>query len=377
MNLLKSFKVIICVVVLATVLTGCMNRVNLKDLMVIEGMGIDNVDDKTQLTIQSLNVGMSTSTEKPQGNITINTTEQGDTIVDAISNLSKAVSKELFFGQNKIILFSREVCETDFKAKIDYFLRSSDSRDDVAICMVDGDAKQILENSENDTHVPVENLVHLINNGQNTGNSFYLTTEDLLNASSDKTTDIHLPVVKERSDNDNAELSGIAIFNNDKLAYILDDDETLGFMLITGKVKNCFIEFENEKLGKVGVEITSPKAVKKVQIINGSVNFDVNLKGNLMINEVEKGVANSLTKQDDEDILEQAESELTNLCKKAFEACQKYNSDSLRVGEYLAKDCPKSYEILSDDWDYYFKTVTFSSSADLKLKKISDNTHLD
>lgn len=374
---MKSFKIMICLMLICSLFTGCMNQTNLKNLIVIEGIGIDNTKDGVQLTVQSLNPGMSTGTEKPEGNMTINTIEQGKTIVEAVSNLNKAMSKELFFGHNKIIVFSRDVCETDLNYKLDYFLRSSDARADVAVCMADGDARTVLENTENEAHVPVENLVYLIGNGQKMGTSIYITTNDLLNSYSDKTTDMYMPVVKERADRDNVELSGIAIFNKDKLSYVLDNDETLGFMFITGKIKNCYLEFTDEDLGNVGVEVIPSKVKKSVEIVDGKVVFNVKVDGSVMINEVEKGVANVLKEDCLNTVCEKTEEKIAYLCTKAFDACQKYDSDALRIGEFLAKDSPKSYEQLSDDWDQYFKTVSISVDSKMKLKKISDNTQIE
>ena len=65
------------------------------------------------------------------------------------------------------------------------------------------------------------------------------------------------------------------------------------------------------------------------------------------------------------------------LINSLLTACQEHDSDSIRVGEYLAKDSPESYELLSDDWNKYFKTVSFSVKSDINLKKISDNTQIE
>lgn len=377
---MKNFnllKITLCIVLICSVFSGCMNQTNLKNLIVIEGVGIDNADDGVQLTVQSLNPGKSTGVEKPEGNMTINTVEKGKTIVEAISNLNKAMSKELFFGHNKIIVFSREVCETDLDNKLDYFLRSSDARADVAVCMSDSDAKKVLENTEDEAHVPVENMVYLISNGQKMGTSIYVTTNELLNLYSDKTTDMYLPVLKERADKDNVELSGIGIFNHNKLSYVLDDEETLGFMFISGKIRNCYLEVYDEKLGGIGIEVIPKKVKKNIDIVNGNVVFNVDVKGHLMINELEKGIANTLKEEDLKLICSKTEEKISYLCNRAFSACQKYESDALRVGEYLAKDSPESYKLLSDEWDEYFKTVSIAVKSDIKLKKISDNTQIE
>lgn len=377
MSLSKIFKLIMCVVLLSAIFSGCMRETNLKDLTVIEGIAINDDGNEVEISIQSLNVATSTGTEKPQGNMTVITTEKGDSIVSAITNLSKSVSKELFFGQNKMILFSREVCENNFENKLDYILRFTQSRADVLVCMVDGDVKEVIKNSEDDSHVPIENLVYLISNGEKSGNSVLVSTNDLLNAYADKTSDIYLPVVKERFDKDNSELSGIAIFSDGKLSYVLNEDETLGFSIINNELKNCLLELDDEKLGIIGIQLSSPRVKKSVSYSENGLVFNVDICGDIIINEIENGVENRLNRQDVERITDLAEKEVCTLVTKAFKGCKAHNSDVLRVGEYLARDYPKLYNELSANWIESYNGIAISPSARLKITKISDNIQLE
>lgn len=376
MNLLKSFKVIACIVILVFMLTGCMNTVHLKDQLIVEGIGIDAKGEEVNLIVQTLKLGAAAGDETPQGNRTYNTEGSGESIMDAVSSLSKSLSKKLFFGQNKIIVFSREVAETDFDKKLDYFLRSQNSRIDVAVCVSDTAAKDIIESEEKDSGVPCENMVYLLKNGQDTGVITYITVNELLNMYSDKTSDIYLPVVEKKKENDNIQIKGIGLFSDDKLAYVTNDDETMGFLFMCNKIKTCTIEFEDEELGKVGVKITSPKAKKHIEIVDGNINFVVDIKAKLMIDEVEKGIITSLDKEKLDRICSGADEKINQLCTQAFMACRNNKCDALRIGEYLAKDSPKSYDKLSDEWDTYFQTVNFSVNTDASLKNISDNTQL-
>lgn len=377
MSLLKSFKLIACIVMIAAMLSGCVNTVHLKDLMIVEGMGVEMQDDNVNVIIQTLKLGAAAGSETPQGNRTYNTEGEGNTIVDAVSGLSKSVSKKLFFGQNKLIVFSRDIAENDFEEKLDYFLRSSDSRIDVAVCLSDKSAKQIIESKENDAGVPSENIVYLLKNGEEAGLSAYVTMGDLMNMASDKTSDVYLAVLEKKEDQDNVQTKGLGLFNKQKLAYVTNDDETMGFLLIADKIKTCSIEFEDEELGKVSVKIFNPKVEKEVYVSDGNIIFSVNIRSQLMIDEVEKGMITSLDDDKLKRICSKADEELERLCINAFFVCRDNGSDSLRVGEYLARDCPKVYENVSDEWDVYFKHVGLSVNADTSLKKISDNTQLD
>lgn len=377
MNLLKSFKVIACVVLIAAMLSGCMNTVHLKDLLIVEGMGIETKDDKINVIIQTLKLGAASSTEPPEGNRTYNTEEDGDTIVDAVSNLTQSVSKKLFFGQNKIIVFSREIAEANFKENLDYFLRSPDSRIDVAVCIADKSSKDIIESKENDAGVPCENMVYLLKNGQDAGVSAYVSVSELLNMASDKTSDIYLPILKKEKEKNNVETNGIGLFSNDRLVDVTNDDETMGFLMLSGKIKECMIEFNDEQIGRVGVRISSPKIKKRIDIVDGNINFIVDIDCQIMIDEIEKGIITKLTEQNLESICSKAGGEIKRLCTDGFNACRENNSDALRIGEYLAKDSPESYNKVADEWDTYFKTVNMYISANAHMKKITDNSQLN
>lgn len=374
---MKSFKIIICVLIISLTFTGCMNSVHLKDMMVVEGLGVDVADDEISVSVQTLNASEASSGESMQGNMTVVTAEKGNTVYHAISNLGNYLSKKIFFGQNKLIVFSRDLAETQFDVNIDYFLRSSDSRPDVAVCLSDSKAQDIIESKENDTHVPIEDVVYLIKNGQDSGKSMYITVGEFLNIYYDKTSDISIPMLEMDDETKNAKLKGIGIFNKDKLVYVTNDNETKGYTFIKGKIKTTSIEFEDKDLGKIVVDILNPKVKNRTEIRDGKVIFITEIKAELMINEMENGILISLDKEKMERIRRLACDKVEILCRKSFYACQNHGSDVFRVGEYLAKDNPKSYELVSEQWDDYFPTVEYEVSADIALKKISDNTQLD
>lgn len=361
-----------------TLFSGCMNTQHLKDLIIVEGMGIDSEKDGVKVYVQTLNVAINSTSESLEGNMTIVTDRSGKSILDAVTNLSKTLSKKLFFGQNKLIIFGRDAAESDFEKRLDYFLRSSDSRADVAVCISDTTAKDIIESKENNALVPCENILYLLKNGEGTGLSAYVDTNELLNLYTDKTSDIYLPVIERPDKKESVSVKGIGLFDgNNKMTYVTDDEETMGFLIISDKIKSGIIEVEDEKLGKIGVDITDIKVKKKAEISDGAPKFNVKVYSEVMINEIEKGVVTKLDEKELDKISRLVEKKINSICEKTFKACQENNSDSIRVGEYLAKDRPESYELLKDNWDYYFQTVKFSCNSDVSFKKISDNTQLE
>lgn len=376
-SLLKIIKIISVPLICLLLMSGCMNKTNLKDIVVVEGMAIDKNEDessKIELTVQTLNVAKNASNgEAPSGNMTLNISDNGNTIVDAASLMSKKLSKKLFYGQTKLIVFSKEMAKEGLADDFDYFLRSSRARSDLAVCISADKAKNILESSENDSRVPSENLLYLMKNGEQAGVSAYVTTSRLLNQFEDKVADCYLPVLKPDKDNKNVQAQGIAVFNGDKLSYILNDDETMGFLLISNLAHKCTLEFDDAHFGKVGVEISNIKVKNRADVKNSNIVFSTDLSASLIINEVEKGAVTKLDSKAEENICHEAEQYVQKLCSNSFYACQNAKSDCLRVGEYVAKDLPVTYKACETDWKDYYSSVDYSSSVKMELKKLSDN----
>lgn len=374
---MKSFKIIVCIILVCSLFAGCTNNNHLNNLAIVEGMGIDNEGPEVRVSVQTLNVTVNSSAQNLKGNITLNSEGVGDSVFDAVNEISKTVSKEIFFGQNKLIIFGRKTAEENFTQKLDYFLRSPEARPDVAVCLSETTAKDIIESKENDALVPCENILKLIKKSESAGFCAYIDANEILNLYRDKTSDIYMPVIERKDKKKSVSVKGIGLFSKNKLKYVTNDRESMGFLLINGKIKNANIEIEDKKLGKIGINITKTNVKNKVKIKDGRVNFISDITAEIIINEIEKGVSNQIKEEKLEKVKQLVEKKLNSLCIAAFEACRNNGSDSLRVGEYLAMSSPESYNLLKNDWDYYFKTVNYSVKSKANLKKVTDNTQVD
>ena len=103
MNLSKCIKIFFSLFLCFLLFTGCTGNRHLKDLFIVEGLGIDYYDNNLSVTLQGLKVNVSNASDTPLGNMVVNTSASGTTVSYAINNITKAVSKRAFFGHNKII----------------------------------------------------------------------------------------------------------------------------------------------------------------------------------------------------------------------------------------------------------------------------------
>ena len=375
MNLSKCIKIFFSLFLCFLLFTGCTGSRHLKDLFIVEGLGIDYYDNNLSVTLQGLKVNVSNASDTPLGNMVVNTSASGTTVSNAINNIAKAVSKRAFFGHNKIIVLSKELAQNDIKNYIDYFLRSEDSRADVAICVSNEKAKFILESKENDANVPSENILFLINNNEETGQSILVNENEFLMLYEDKYSDIYLPVIERKDDESTVKSAGIALFSDNRLAYITNDIETKGFVILNNKAKDVLIQISDEKFGKIDVKLSNIKCKKSASIVENKAYFNVEINADIILGEIEKGTQNKLSKKDNKRLCALVEKACNEMISETYNACIYAKSNALRIGKFIARDCPEYYEKHLSDSNGGFQEAELNVNSYINLEKISDTAN--
>ena len=371
---MKSFKIIISILLISLLFTGCSGAaVNLKELSIVEGMGIDMREDEVVIIVQTLNLSKEGfGAEALSGNITMNSEGRGRTISEAIANVKESLSKELFFGQNRLIVFGMELAKSYIDKNLDYLLRSADSRMDLQVCIAENEAAEIMESKENDALVPSESITSLLKLGEKSGFAVDVTTNELLSVYLDKTSDMYLPVIRagERS----TSVVGVAVYNGNELAKVLDGDATYGFLFLSNKISYGVLNIESEEMGKIGLNIISSLTKTRAGVENGEVVLHADIKTQLMLDAVESGLVNTMTREQLYEIKELAERLISLYCQNAFFDCTRSKSDCLRIGESLAMFSPNDYAKLSDDWETALSTAVLDLNVNCEFKKINENS---
>lgn len=358
---------------IAMSLCGCMNKQMLRDLAVVEGMGIDKKGTQVQISVQTLNLAKEgNGSEALSGNITMNSSEHGSTISEAISKLSKDLSRKLFLGQNKMTVFSRELAEAGMEDNLDYLIRSSDSRPDVLLCVSDGAAQDVLKSKENDALVPAENMVRLLKNGERSGMGACVTVNETLKRCASPTSDFYLPLLK--ADKEHVSFAGLALFDDSKMTGVADSKETFGILLMNGKIKDGLLNLYDEEFGHIGVEIVSCKVKPKTVVENGSVVFRADFKLDIMLDEMENGYVSTIDNKTIEKIEQLSQNQVNELCAAAYSKLRSCKCDGIKAGEYLARSDKDAYAARKDDWDTHFSQSRLQVTAKCKLTKINDNS---
>lgn len=366
------FKTIAALLLIMLLLCGCVQTEHLSDISIVEGMSVEQNGSVYVVTVQTLNLAKNgNAAEGISGNVTMNISGRGDNISLAIDNAAEGLSKKLFFGQNRIVILGGDIADTACEACLDFFIRSSNSQPDVALCISQGNPAEVLENEEHDALVPAQALSKMLKNGQENGFAAYVTASELANLYLDETSDFYLPIVE--LDGDNTYSSKTAVFSGTHRAAVLDKNETLGFLIIKNKVRGGVLTVEDGELGRVSFEIASSRANTKAQLADGRPVLYADIKLKLVINEIEKGAENKTSEEDVLRLEREAQALVAEYCRSAFNSCTQNGSDALQIGKHIARHSNSQYNEIKNGWHNLLPFANLEINVKCSCEKINDN----
>lgn len=369
---MKKAKLIILPALICLLLSGCGGR-SISDYTIVQGVGIDSLYDKTIVSLQYLNLATSTgATDSLGDNITTVVNGESVNISDAIFSASKALSQEIFFGQNKLIVFGSSFIRDDISLGLDYLLRSVDSRPDVIVAASTSTADSIIKSHQRKARIPSESIYNLVETGEKNGIGVRVTVNDILRLYSSETSDIYMPVL--RAGKDSVSCVGIAVFSNEKYAITLDDDRSLAFLLALGRVEDASLVLHDKKLGNIGIEITSQSAKKYVTIDDSKPVFHCKIKAKIILDDVQNDTTVTVSDDSINRIEKLCEAKIKSDLLSTLKICANAKSDPLEIGKYLAIESQASYNLLKDDWHDYLDDIGFDVTADVKLTEINNSS---
>lgn len=372
---LKSFKIIVCIIMIALCLSGCMSHEHLSDLTIVQGVGIDEDKGETKISLQYLNLSKSGGTnESLQGNITYVASGKSINISDAVAATSKSLSKSIFFGQNKVLVFGGDYAKKHLVQGMDYLLRSVNSRPDVLVAMSENEASKIIENKERGARIPAQNIYDLLIVGESNGLGASVTVNDLLNLYSDETSDVYMPVLT--ANKENVSCKGIGIFSEEQYVYTLNEFETFGFLFVNNNIKGGLVTAFSDELGRVGVEIINSTVKNKAVVRDGRITFCCNVCVELVLDEVEKGITTSVTQDRIKEIEKLVNRKIENMCSSAIRVCFEHKSDPFMFGRYVSKADSKYYSSIKNNWRNILPQIQVDIKVNSTLEKVNDNSSL-
>lgn len=378
---MKSFKIIVCLLAAALCLSGCSEATRrLDEQEIVQGAAIDKEADRVRITLQAFDlVREGSGSDSLNGNLTYNINGAGRDISTAVSDASAKTGRKIFLGQNKLLVLSRALAESDFEKSLDYLLRGIHARADVLVALAEKDAAGILACTQNDALVPAQSIADTLQAANDEGLCPAVNIRDLMNAYASATDDVLLPVLKADGSGENRQctVSGTAVFRGSTLQRVLDKNESRALLLLRQSLQSGNFSFQTNDYGRISLELVRSSPKQTVAWQNGQLHVRFTVKCRFTVSEVEKGLVTSIGQKEIQALEAQTDRLLEAMCRQACRQTYANGCDVLLTGRRLSRSDAAAYRSLCENWPAVLRGAAYSVQVKSEIILLGDNATRD
>lgn len=271
-------KKLLLLIIIIFSLTGCYDNIELTDLAIISGIGIDYEDDKYKVTYEIL------SNTKTLENTTLKSntvTGSGKSISEAFINASYKTGNKAYFAHLKIVVLGEEVVNGHIEGITDYLLRDINIRDEFKVVVAkDTTPAEILKHNTENLPVVSEFLMKLLQNEKYNDNLVIdQNFEDIVKKLSSENYDVILNTITIKN-KDIAMDNSIILKSTNYQTTLSKKDSSLYNMLTTNTLA---IDFEKKYDDKV-FTINVNNSDTSIEVTKDKIKISTELEAEVLEN---------------------------------------------------------------------------------------------
>lgn len=360
------------IILILLLTSGCWNYQELNEYAIVTGMAVDIEDNKYKISFLIAN-GNKNENEQTKTSII---TGHGDSIYDAIKDISLMSPKELYISHLSVVIISEELAQKGISNLIDFLLREPQSHQNFYLLITkDDNPDDVLSILSPLAEYPSQNITSNVS-----------TSEELQAKVSDANFNLFIskffetgfePIMNsiivvgnsdlgEKPDSLDkpkqdayTKLDTISLFKGDKLVAWSNKEESIGINMVLGEITNLYFTINykdgyfvtNSNDYKVKYDLTKDKIIinasAKGDIIE--INCNIDIEDDKVIKDLEKKV----------------EIKMKEHIESAIKLAKKYQTDIFGFGNMYYKKYPKEYNKIKS-WNEEFTNIEIEVITDFK-----------
>ena len=220
---------------------------------------------------------------------------EGNTLLEAMRNMISISTQKLYLGHCRVLIIGEDIAKEGLNPILDLMLSHHEIRIDTDLVIAKGKtAYEIIKQKPVVSPVPSYAIMNLLNNNerywsQSKRNVLYQMINILDTSSSPVMPSLEIEKTDNYSTN---KLSGLAVFNKDKLVGYLDNEESKYYLFATNKVYGGEIvtKMDVDKELYVGVEILKNDTSFIHEYKDDKLEITLKTKTKVILDEIEKDV---------------------------------------------------------------------------------------
>lgn len=379
-TLVKTIAAAVVFLLLIPLFCGCERAsVELSEMMIIQGLGIDVDGDEIIATVEMLNNLQSSAAggDDSGERRTRVFSSAGKSISEAVNNITLKCGNAPLYAHTRVVVLGKSAAEKDISDILDFFERDYNTKPSMLICMAkDCTASEVIGAEVTDNGVKSEILEGILETGNKLSLVPKVRVVDAVTVMEEETSSLKLPAVSviKNKKTDEFKLSGCAVFNNDNDFVSFVDEKTASSMLfLDGKVEKGSLDVKLENGRRVSMLIVSSRSSYDIKIENGLPVFNLKIKLYADLNEFGGGDFDSIDVESLENISKSAEKSLeadvldcTALLK------DRLGCDAARLGKRLSLKNGKYYNSVKDNWAEIYKKSALTVKAEVIIRRTGD-----
>ena len=292
---MKKFVLIIITLFILLISSGCYNYKEINDMAIVSSIGIDkdNKNDRYIVSAQIMNSKESEDSEDSQ--ITVYTKE-GDTVHEALRNITLKSPRKLYGNHLSKIVLSEEVAKEGIDNILDIFNRITEVRNEFVITIVKEDkASDVLKVLTTTESIPAEYVKLSLKIADKTSGLTYATKlDEFISLYLKKGIDPVVPVLKiEKKEKKGTTINNItttnpiskiviedlAVTNKGKLETYLKNEEVIGYNFLRNQIQKMIIPVKcDDENNYASISILKNKTKSNTEKKDNKyiINFNIN-----------------------------------------------------------------------------------------------------
>ncbi|MDP4118494.1 MAG: Ger(x)C family spore germination protein [Bacillota bacterium] len=348
---------IMLIIFLLMITTGCWNYREVDKLFVVAGVAFDKgKTERYAVTVEAIYMSGGKDTKMMPKTISA----EGKTMFDAVRNIISVSGKRLYWSDNKVVIISKDIASEGVTNILDWIVRDSETREDTPILVSRGETAKEIFGGETTEPILSFALNDILENEKSLGKAQIINISDYEIASNTKGASVAIPAIhlKQENEKKTPEIMGTAIIKNDKFAGFLDGEETKCLYFIRDEITYGVLTEEirkNNEQNLISLEILKSKTKVTPIVKNNNIKFNIDIETRVAIDEI-NGKGNFFSEKAVKKLEKTAETSLTAQIEAFIKKMQlDYDADIFGFATKLWEDNPKTYKRVIKNWDEIFK----------------------
>ncbi len=365
--------------ILAVVQSGCWDRVEIEDLGIVLGTGLDKGEDnQIRLIVQ-----LAVPTEMGGGpqqvgrgkKPTFTVIGTGETVYDALVDVQRQFSDRIFFGHNRVLIIDEELAKEGIAEYIDFFVQHPQPRLR-ALVIVSKNAEEALKTETSkdlSSSQALEEIVQLLKSG------IRITLKDVFQMLRQEGESVVLPWV-QASDNEgeqeNVQVKGAAIFDGDQLIGTIDFELKKGLLWLRDEMDLQSISVNPEEAdGYITFHLIRSKTnlLPSIEGGNWKITVEIEQENEIVENQTTLDTSTEKVQRElEKDLNKTVEQQI----RKTLEKVQKeMKTDAFGFAEAFERKYPKRFAQEKDHWDEIYPEVEVEINVTSRIRRIGMTTN--